>query len=331
MILGIDISAAVFDVVSFDGIKRSAARTFNNTDSGHKAFIKYAKKLKPAMIGMEATGVYHINLALALVDAGLSVSVINPLSIKSFAKAKLRNVKTDAADAALIAEFTHVMKPGPWNAPTKQHIALKDLTRRINRLTRDKAREKNRLHALTTKRSGEALIEDTTEAIAHIEQRLQRLINAAMAIIEEDPALSRALTNLASAKGVGQTSAMALLGEFVMMDKAMKAKQVSRFAGLDVTITRSGSSVRGVSRISKAGNMYLRCAMYMPAMCVSHTEAHAEAFKARLEGNGKTRKQAIAALMRKMLMGLWKVYVTEQLFDPTKLYHVDIKSEMIAN
>lgn len=57
-------------------------------------------------IVMEATGHYHKPLLISLKEAGLFVSVINPLKMKRFCQAlSFRNVKTDKADANHIAQY----------------------------------------------------------------------------------------------------------------------------------------------------------------------------------------------------------------------------------
>lgn len=50
-------------------------------------------------ICMEATGVYYEALALALHEAGLKVSVVNPSCIKGFGRSENIRNKNDAIDA----------------------------------------------------------------------------------------------------------------------------------------------------------------------------------------------------------------------------------------
>lgn len=202
-------------------------------------------------------------------------------------------------------------------------MALKDIGRQLNRLTKDKVKAKNRLHALKSKTSPEILIEDLCESIETYERRLQRLTDAALKLIHADEDLATAFNCLIAAKGVGQTTTIAVLAEFSVLPKEMKAKQVTRYCGLDVRISESGSSVRGASRISKAGNAYLRSAMFMPAMSASIHDLNARRFEERLIGNKKTKLQAKVAIMRKYLTGLWIAYKEGQPFDSSKLFNFE--------
>ncbi|MEW5056369.1 MAG: transposase [Cycloclasticus sp.] len=74
---------------------------------------------------------------------------------------------------------------------------------------------------------------------------------------------------MVSAKGIGQTSAIAIFVEFSILSNDLKAKQVSRYTGLDVKLSQSGTSVNGASRISKAGKAYLESVLFMPVMSVN--------------------------------------------------------------
>lgn len=54
---------------------------------------------------LEATGRYHEPIVVALREAGIFVSIVNPKLIKDFGNNSLRKVKTDKADAVKIARY----------------------------------------------------------------------------------------------------------------------------------------------------------------------------------------------------------------------------------
>lgn len=56
-------------------------------------------------IVMEATGAYHLPLLSRFKEAGLFVSVINPLAMKKYVSTALRKGKTDKLDAVRIANY----------------------------------------------------------------------------------------------------------------------------------------------------------------------------------------------------------------------------------
>lgn len=319
--VGIDIGAASFDVVVYEAGRFSKSTRYSQTPEGHKALISRVKTLRPDYVVMEATGVYYLDLALVLADAGLPVSVINPKSTKHFAQVKLQNSKTDPMDAALLAEYGARMEPRLWTPPNQHRQALRSLGRQINRLIGSRTQARNRLHAMqATKTTPRVLIDDESQAVEILEQRIDRLRKAAHELLAEVPELKRLHKHCCAAKGIGDASALALLAELCVLPEHLKSAQISRHAGLDVRLHQSGSSVNQKARISKAGNAYIRSALYMPAMSAVRFDPNAKAFYDALVARGKTKLQAQVAVMRKYLTGLWACINSDTPFDSSLLF-----------
>lgn len=319
--VGIDVGAKTVVVAQRAQGRTIRTETVAQTATGHAKLVKQLVALQPACIVLEATGVYHLDLAVALADAGLPVAVINPKSFHHFAQLKLTQTKTDAVDAALLAEYGERMKPARWVAPEPMHLALRDIGRQLNRLVASRTQAKNRLHALSSKRSTlPLLITDEQEGIITLDQRIVRLKQAALEQIQCSAQLTTHYRHLLTAKGMGETSALSVLAELCVLPVDMRGAQVSRHAGLDVRITQSGTSVHKQPRMSKAGNAYLRSALYMPALSASAHDPRAHAFYLALQGRGKKKMQALGAIMRKYLTGLWACMRHDEDFDSTKLF-----------
>lgn len=319
--VGIDIAAKTVDCAVWRDGAPTSLGTFEQTPTGHAALTKKLVALAPEHVVMEATGVYYLDLAVALADADLPVSVINPRSFRHFAALKLQGSKTDALDSALLAEYGARMTPGRWSPPSAARLALRDLARQLNRLSHARTQAKNRLHALRAKAMTlPLLIEDEQAGIDELERRIQRLVAAAKELINEEPALAASFQHLQAAKGVGEATALAILGELEVLPDCLRAPQVVRYAGLDVRHTESGTSVSRPGRLSKAGNVYLRSALYMPALTAVRYDPVVKAFYESLLARGKRKLQALCAVMRKYLMGLWACLKTQQPFDSRLLF-----------
>lgn len=319
--VGIDIAAKEFELVSRVDAKSSRPMKFKQTSEGHQRAIKHLRALTPSGVVLEATGVYYLDLAVALAGAGLPVMVINPKSFHHFARLKLKPSKTDGIDTALLAEYGERMTPTRWTPPDTTRLGLRDIGRQINRLTASRTQAKNRLHALQAKgMTLSLLLEDEQEGIALLDRRIARLQAAALTLIADSDELSVQLQHLTTATGVGTASAIAVLGELCVLPREMKAPQVSRHAGLDVRLNLSGTSVHRPARLSKAGNAYLRAAMYMPAMSAVRHDLPTKAFYDALVARGKKKIQALCAVMRKYLTGLWACLQHGTPFDSTKLF-----------
>lgn len=321
--VGIDVSAKTMDVAYLNGKRRAERNEFAQTLEGHRKLVKYLKKRRVEAIVLEATGIYYLDVALALSEAGLPVSVINPRATRHFAQVMMERTKTDGVEAELLAEYARRMDLRPWQAPDRKWLALRDISRRINRLINMRTAEKNRLHALQAKRhSAEVLLEDVTEEIGQLNARIERLAATALAWISQDPELKRRFELLTTAKGIAQASALALIGELCLLSDSLHANQVSRHAGLDVRLHQSGTSIQRPGRLSKAGNAYLRTALFMPTLSFIQRDPYAKAHYAALVDRGKKKIQAVCAVQRKLLTGLWACIRADEPFDSTKLFAI---------
>jgi transposase len=97
----------------------------------------------------EATGVYSLQLAIALHERGSKVSVVNPLQVKRFAQTKLRRTKTDRVDAALIAGYGERMQSKLYEPPAPFMRKLQQQRMSLKLLVKSKRSFLNQLHALS--------------------------------------------------------------------------------------------------------------------------------------------------------------------------------------
>jgi transposase len=319
--VGIDVAAKSVEVAIRRKGKCAEPVTYEQSPAGHAALIKKLKAIRPACVVMEATGIYYLDLAYALAQAGLPVSVINPRSFRHFAEIKLQNSKTDPIDSRLLAEYAERMTPRPWTPPSEIRMALRDLGRQLNRLTNARTQAKNRLHALTAKGNTlPLLIEDERAGIAQLDARIERLEQAALELIQRCEELTRHFQHIQAAKGIRARSAIPILGELCVLPENLRASQVTRHAGLDVRLQQSGSSLHRPGRLSKAGNAYLRAALYMPVLSAVQHDPWARAFYQSLLARGKKKLQAHCAVMRKYLTGIWACMKLNQPFDSSQLF-----------
>lgn len=270
---------------------------------------------------MEATGIYYLDLAVQLVEAGAQVMVLNPKAAHHFARAMGQRSKTDALDARMLLAYLQRMDFVPWQVPSRWGLELRQLGRHLCRLAEQKVRLKNQLHALrSTGTSPRVVIEDVEEDLARLERRIEHLTAEALARVRSDAATTECFDALDSITGVGPASALALLAELLVLPRAMNSRACVCHAGLDVRIHRSGTSVELAPRLSKHGNHYLRRALYMPAMAAILHDPHAKAFRDRLLARGKKKMQALAAVMRKLLTAAWALVRHPAPYDGAKLF-----------
>jgi transposase len=272
-------------------------------------------------VSLEATGIYSLDVALALERAdGIEVAVLNPRTAHRFAET-LRRSKTDAADAQALAEYSRRMPFVAWVRPSEAALALRAISRHLATLTEDHARLKNRLHAAAGSASTPRCVrEDLRRSMANVQKRLARLRRAALAAIADDAGLQRKFDLLTGITGIGEVSAVQLLGELAGLDPEMTVRQWVAQSGLDPVHTVSGTSVQKRSRISRRGSRHLRRALYMPALSAARFDPHMKAFYTQLQTRQKTKLQALTAVARKLLHAIFGIFKTGSAFNGAKLF-----------
>jgi transposase len=136
---------------------------------------------------------------------------------------------------------------------------------------------------------------------ATLEKRIDALATDAPALISKHPELARALGLLVSIKGIANTSAIALMGELLLLPLGLSHRQWVKFVGLGSKAFESGKSAHKKARLSKAGNRHLRPALYMPALSAKQHDTRVKAYFRHLVASGKKPLQAACAVMRKLL------------------------------
>lgn len=320
---GIDVSKATLVVaVQREGTQGFERREFANSPAGHKELIGWLlKRGTRVRVSLEATGIYSLDVALALDAAeSIEVAVLNPKTAKLFARTLGRS-KTDKADAQALAEYSRRMEFVAWQRPSAALLALRTIGRHIASLVEDHARVKNRLHAAEgSAATARCVCRDHRCALKGLEKRILRLRREAVALIRHDAELARKFEQLISIPGIAETSAVQLLSELAGLDPEMTARQWVASSGLDVEHRVSGSSVNLPSRISRHGNRHLRKGLYMPALVGVRCDPYFRAFYLGLKGRGKAPLQALMAVARKLLHAIYGIFKTGTPYDGAKLF-----------
>lgn len=320
--VGVDVSQETLDVrarLDTGGEQRTAQ--FANTPAGHRQLIRWATKGgRSARVVLEATGVYSLDLALALEAAPrCEVMVVNPRAARKFADACLQRSSTDATMALALQEYAARMEFVPWTPPSVAVRDLRAIARRIAALSVERTRELNRQHAAgATEATPAVVVNDVAVNVRHLDRRLAEFERHAVRLISETAELQQAYDCLLSVCGIAQTSAIQLLGEILVLPADMSVRQWVAHCGLDVRHVQSGTSVHKLPRISKQGNAHLRRALYMPALVATQHEPHVRAFYEQLLADGKKPLQAVVAVMRKLLHAIYGMLKTHTQFDGSK-------------
>jgi transposase len=319
---GIDVSASSLSVALIEPDHAVTQREFANSASGHKALhVWLGKHNAPVRVSLEATGIYSLDLALALdAAASIEVAVLNPKLVNLFAQT-LRRSKTDAADALVLAEYSQRMPFTAWQRPGVNALRLRTICRYIESLVVDLAEVKNRLHATeSTSTTPRAVLVDLKQAQAAFLRRLAKMRREAMKLIQDDELLRQRFALLVSIPGIAEVSALQILSELALLPPGMTVRQWVAYSGLDPVHHESGTSVHKPTRISRAGNRHLRHALYMPTLSAVRFDPHLRAFYQALRARHKTGLQALMAVERKLLHAIYGIFKSGKPYDGKLLF-----------
>jgi transposase len=319
---GIEVGAQELAVSLQRKGERKSLNTFPNQAQGHQAIVRHLRcPGRRVRVCLESTGVYGLDLALALGRAGFEVMMANPRAVRHFATALMQRSKNDRIDAKVLLEFAMRMPFRAWVPPRPAALQLHALARRLEALTAMQAAEKSRWHAAdATDTTPSALRRDLERSLRSLRRAIARLSAEAVKVIESDADLNLRYQLLRSAKGIGPTSAIQLLAELAVVPEGLDVRQLVAYAGLDPREYSSGTSVHKKVRISKAGNVHLRRALYMPALVAIRHQPHLCAFYQHLLGAGKLKMVALVAVMRKLLHAIYGMFKSQQPFDGAKVF-----------
>ena len=311
--LGIDIAKQKFDVALLRPDQKFRAKAFNNTPAGHRELLAWVTRHHPGPIHacLEATGTYGTSLAEALVDAGHTVSVVNPAAIEAYGRSRLTRTKTDPTDARLIAHFCATQQPLAWVPLPREVRELQAFVRRLDALEGMRTQERNRLTAEPDPAEIRTSIQHVIDLLEAEMAALRRRIRDHF---DQHPGLRHQRDLLTSIPGIGEATAATLLAEFGPITRFSHAGACAAFAGVVPREGRSGTSVHRKPRMAKLGSAALRKALYFPALTAIRWNPIIQALRARLIARGKHRMVIIGAAMRKLVHLAFGVLKTGQPF-----------------
>lgn len=297
MIVGIDVSKQSFDA-AWQQQGQWQHQHFEYSDEGIAALL--AQTPPEAHYIMEATGVYHARLALALYEAGRALSVVNPLVIKRFAQMHLSRVKTDKADAQLIGRYGQEHAPPLWSPSSAEIIELQQAHSWLDDLIRERTRLLNRQEAHAHQCSPSAFVSNQMATQQrHLDKQIKECEQHLEAVVKKSfPELYGHLTSIPS---VGTKTAIELIAVTHGFTRFDQVKALSAYIGVSPSTYRSGTSVEGRGAIAKFGQGRLRQLLYMCSWTARRCNPACRALYTRMEGQGKPAKVINIAIAHKLL------------------------------
>ncbi len=310
---GIDVSHLTLDVTYQNNLGELFHLQVGNNNAGFKKILEHTGTHYHFV--MEATGVYYIRLAFFLHQHDCKLSVVNAISIKRYIQMHLERNKSDKKDSSWICKYAIEQRPDFWQMPDSAYFESKQLYNTIREYTEQIKRFNNQLHSLKllpvpskeTIKSIEKIKAQFEKEVQILEKKLDQLLK------EWQPQQHKSIS---SVKGIGKRGTAMLIIFTQGFKNTHNYRQLISFAGLSPTEYASGSSIKGNGRIYKKGGKAMRDVLYMCAMNARQTNPACQALYDRLRANGKTGKQALIAVMNKLLKQAFAVAKNGTLYQP---------------
>jgi len=304
--LGMDVAKAKLDccLLLDEASGRRKTKVASNAKSGIVDLLAWVAKqnVSPGALHvvMEATGVYHEQAAMALADAGITVSIVNPAQVKDFGRGLAVRTKTDGVDSFVLARYGALLKPVAWTPPAPEARMLQALLSRREAITQDLQRERNRQEKADATDTPDRIRQSLADSIEFLVKQLAELQRDIDQHIDRHPTLKDDMALLQSIPAVGPQVGGNLLS-VMRSHEFSSAEQLAAYLGLVPVERQSGSSVMGRARLSKAGPARIRAVLYMAAVVATRHNPHVKAVYDRLLARGKSKMSALGAAMRKLV------------------------------
>ena len=297
------------------------SRTFRNEAPGFVALAGWASEISPARIGIEGSGSLGRQASLALLREGFEVVEVPP-QLTALGRRHGRNqAKTDSIDALVIART--VLRDGdlPAVRPAGQIEDLRDLVHYRRELMAERNRLASRLHSdleqlspgyqarigkLTNKvqldRARRLLVAMSSARARLAGKRVLRLRE----LFAEVDEVTRELIGLAretaaaltAITGVADLTAGEILAE---VGNPRRYRTKAQFAMANGTAPLPASSGRtNRHRLNRGGNRQLNRIIHFIALTQVSRDPEGRAYYLRKQAEGRTKKDALRCLKRRI-------------------------------
>jgi transposase len=267
---------------------------YHNDAEGIRELVDSMLQLSPALIVVEATGGYERLMVAELSAAGLPIAVVNPTRIRRFADSLGQLAKTDKIDARTIAHFASVVRPPVRALKSEEEERLGDLLDRRRQVIAMQTAEKNRLHTTWGR-----IRDDIEEHLDWLAAKLDELDREIADLIGNSQEWNEKTALLRSVPGVGPVTAATLLGDLPELG-TLNRQKIAALVGV-APFNKDSGKKRGKRRIF-GGRAPVRRTLYVAALACTRHNPVIKRFYNHLLDQGKEKKVALTACMRKLLV-----------------------------
>jgi len=316
--IGLDISKSTINVhIPKGALDIELENSFKAIKSLFSKLKKiYKKEINNLVFTYEPTGSYSYLLTKFCSQKQIKVFMINPKQGHNFAKAIGQRGKNDKIDAKMLSCAISIAKDSDIKVPLINTFEqeIKELIGYYKFTTKQRVQTGNHLESVSEKEGSSYLTKELRKTIKDLKTKEEKTIAKIKELIVQDSVLYEKFNNIRSIKGIGDIAAIVLVHLFLKYPNANQREIIS-LSGLDPVERTSGTSIKGKSRISKAGSRLYRGSLFMSAMVAIRHNNEIKTFYERLKANGKHTTVAQVAVIKKMIIVAHSLYTNNVAYD----------------
>ncbi|GAB4038349.1 IS110 family RNA-guided transposase [Spirosoma gilvum] len=322
--VGIDISKDTLDWAVYtqqQGILLSIQT--DNTLKGIKSALAQLKVLPEwnpaqAVFCQEHTGIYNAHILEVLHELKLAIWLESSLQIKQ--AGGMQRGKTDKVDAQRIAQYAYRFRDQIrlWEPPREviQKLAFLSATRqRLNQAFNLLAVPVAEQETFISKSLQKNLKGNVKKSLIALKEEQKAVELAIRELIEADARLKELFDLMVSVPGIGPVIATELLVATNEMQTIKDPKKLACHAGVAPFEYRSGTSVRGKTKVSHQARKRLKALIHMGTMSAIQVKGDLQDYYQRKLGEGKPTMLVLNAVRNKLIHRVCAVVRRGQKYD----------------
>lgn len=324
-IIGIDVSKLFLDVHLH--LSKASVQFDNDPDGIIRMLIWSEKhsgyKRQDLFFVFEHTGLYSYQLSRELTSLGIGYTIEPGLAVKR--SLGITRGKDDGIDARKLAQYGYRLRDelSPYRLADKEIEQLQSLLKLRDRLVKQRAgykaslKEQKRVlehdQYLLVLDIQKQLIGQLSEHIKKVELRIRAIINA-------NEKLKNSYKLISSVKGVGSQTAYHFIVFTHGFTRFKTWREFASYCGTAPFPYRSGSSIRGRTKVSHLANKKMKKLLNMCAISAIQHDKELKAYYQRKVEQGKHKMSVINAVRNKILARIFAVVNRETPYVDTCKY-----------
>lgn len=321
--IGVDVSKDTLDWAVFDGKTILLQSQSDNTGKGIKATLKLIRalpgfKASQSVCCAEHTGIYNAHLLAYLHKLSFPLWLESSLQIKK--AGGLQRGKTDAIDAVRIAEYAFRFRDKIclWQPPRpvlQKLAALSALRQRLLRIRQQLQQPIDEQQGFIEKSLQKQLAKNCQASLKAINADLTSAEKQINELIQRDDRLKELFGWITSVPGVGDAIAAEVLVATNEFKAINEPKKLACHAGVAPFEYKSGSSVRGRTRVNRHARLRLKSLFHLGAMSAVRMKGELRTYYQRKVTEGKNKMLVLNAVRNKLIHRVCSVVHRGQKYD----------------